>query len=88
MGLFGIPSEAKGIFPYQSEEHLDTTQVMTFFFSRTFQKAQRSKGLNVSTESTIQSLTFFRYGRGVPNSAKAFLAGRFSIEGVGGGRPP
>ena len=62
MGLFGIPSEAKGIFQYQSEEHLDTTQVMIFFFSRTFQKAQQCKGLSVSTESRIQSLTFFRYG--------------------------
>ena len=65
MGLFGIPSEAKGIFQYQSEEHLDTTQVMIFFFSRTFQKAQRSKGFSVSTESTLQSLTFSCCGRGV-----------------------
>ena len=53
MGLFGIPSEAKGIFQYQPEEHLDTTQVMKFLFSSTFQKAQRSKGLSVSTVSTI-----------------------------------
>ena len=83
MGLFGIPSEAKGIFPYQSEPeaHLDTTQVMTFFFSRTFQKAQRSKGLNVLTESTIQSLTFFRFGRGVPNSAKVFWQEDFLLRG-------
>ena len=81
MGLFGIPSEAKGIFQYQSEEHLDTTQVMIFFFSRTFQKAQQSKGLSVSSESTIQSLTFFRYGRGVPNSAEVFLAVDFLLRG-------
>ena len=69
MGLFGIPSEAKGIFQYQSEEHLDTTQVMIFFFSRTFQKAQQCKGLSVSTESRIQSLTFFplwEYGYPIP----------------------